>query len=65
MSSIGTTKTFGVTQWGTLERKASAKNEKPVGLGIKDEKRQGRHEVKVVYSRRVSKSLKEQQRKVL
>lgn len=62
--ALGSTKTFKMTQWGTLERQATAKNDKPLGLGIKDDKKRGKFEVKLVYSRRTAKNLLEQQRKV-
>ncbi len=64
MTEVDSTKTFKVTQWGTLERCATARSDKPAGLGVKQEKRRGKFEVKLVYSKRTAKSLLETQHKV-
>lgn len=43
--AIDSTKTFKVSRWGTIERSATARNEKPAGLGVKEHHIKGRTEV--------------------
>jgi hypothetical protein len=46
--TIDSTKTFKVSRWGTIERSATARNEKPAGLGVKEQQIKGRTEVPVI-----------------
>ena len=55
-------KTFVVTKWGTLERQIASRSNKPAGLGIKDEKRKGNANVRLVYTKRIADDMMVQQK---